>query len=72
MYEAIQSDPNLADDLGLSHEDMIGLAHGDTPEGFTWHHNEEPGLLQLVHQDEHAHTAHTGGRELWGGGSEYR
>lgn len=72
LYQAIQADPNLADDLGLTPEDIQGLSKGETPEGFTWHHNEEPGVLQLVDQDVHMNTAHTGGREVWGGGNEYR
>ncbi|WP_423408368.1 HNH endonuclease [Heyndrickxia sp. MSNUG] len=33
---------------------------------------EEPGVLQLVDRETHASVGHTGGRELWGGGSEYR
>lgn len=72
LYESIQANPSLAVDLGLSQEDIEGLANGDTPEGFTWHHYEEPGVLQLVDQEQHANTGHTGGRELWGGGSENR
>jgi hypothetical protein len=28
--------------------------------------------LQLVDEDIHANTGHDGGRELWGGGEEYR
>ena len=72
LYQAIQSDPNLTQDLGLSQADVQALANGDTPEGYTWHHNEEPGVLQLVDQETHAQTGHTGGREIWGGGSEHR
>ncbi|TKH01333.1 HNH endonuclease [Peribacillus simplex] len=72
LYDHIQDEPELAEVLGLSSQEVAGLSHGDTLEGFTWHHNEEPGVLQLVNQDIHAITAHTGGRELWGGGSDYR
>lgn len=72
LYEAIQADPSLVEELGLSDTDVKALANGDTPEGYTWHHNEEPGSLQLVNQEEHSNTGHTGGRELWGGGSENR
>ncbi|MEK3992807.1 HNH endonuclease [Robertmurraya sp. FSL R5-0851] len=72
LYEAIQADPSLAEELGLTDTDIQALSNGDTPEGYTWHHNEQPGLLQLVNQEEHANTGHTGGRELWGGGSENR
>lgn len=30
------------------------------------------GVLQLVDEETHAQTGHTGGREIWGGGSDYR
>lgn len=72
LYQAIQQDPSLAQELGLSNADVQALANGQTPEGYTWHHNEEPGHLQLVDEQIHEQTAHTGGRSIWGGGSEYR
>jgi len=40
--------------------------------GLTWHHNEVPGKMQLVDANEHSICRHTGGRSIWGGGSEYR
>lgn len=40
--------------------------------GLTWHHNEVPGKMQLVNADIHSTCKHTGGRSIWGGGSEYR
>lgn len=43
--------------------------NGETPEGYTWHHHEEPGIIQLVDTEIHAQTGHTGGSELWGEGS---
>lgn len=72
LYQAIIENPNLANDLGLSQADLQALANSQTPEGYTWHHNEEPGLLQLLDEETHAETAHTGGRAIWGGGSDYR
>lgn len=72
LYQAIQENPSLSSDLGLSQADVQALANGETPEGYTWHHNEEPGVLQLVDEETHAQTGHTGGREIWGGGSDYR
>jgi DNase/tRNase domain of colicin-like bacteriocin len=72
LYNFIEADPGLAEDLGLTPQEVEGLLKGDTPEGFTWHHNEEPGVLQFINQEEHENTGHTGGRDLWGGGSEYR
>lgn len=40
--------------------------------GLTWHHNEIPGKMQLVDANEHAMCRHTGGRSIWGGGSDCR
>ena len=48
------------------------IRNGDKPEGYTWHHHEEPGRMQLVDSEIHAKTPHTGGRSLWGGGGEAR
>lgn len=72
LYQAIVEDTKLANELGLSQADVQALSIGQTPEGYTWHHNEEPGVLQLVDEETHAQTAHTGGRAIWGGGSEQR
>lgn len=72
LYQAITENPNFANEIGFSQTDVQGLANGQTPEGYTWHHNEEPGLLQLVDEETHAQTAHTGGQAIWGGGSDYR
>lgn len=32
-----------------------------TPEGYTWHHHEEVGKMQLVPEDLHDEVKHTGG-----------
>lgn len=72
LYQAIRSNPSLADEIGLSQEEVQGLAYGQTPEGFTWYHNEEPGVLQLLDEEIHAETGHTGGRSIWGGGTDNR
>ncbi|MFC5559855.1 HNH endonuclease [Ureibacillus thermophilus] len=70
LKEAIQHNPELAkqfNDLQLEQ-----IKAGETPDGFTWHHSEEVGKLQLVDERIHALTGHTGGRTIWGGGSLYR
>lgn len=72
LLQGISENPNLANELGFSQADIQGLADGQTPEGYTWHHNEAPGVLQLVDEETHAQTAHTGGRAIWGGESENR
>ncbi|WP_206093783.1 HNH endonuclease [Paludifilum halophilum] len=40
--------------------------------GFTWHHHQEEGKMQLVPTNIHSRTGHTGGRDIWGGGNNYR
>lgn len=45
-----------------------GIKDG-APSGYTWHHNEEEGVIQLVDREVHDSVAHTGGYVLWGAGS---
>lgn len=47
---------------------LADIEAGNTPNGYTWHHNEEEGLLQLVDRTTHNQTNHTGGMKLWGKG----
>ncbi|MGM0903844.1 MAG: HNH endonuclease [Bacillota bacterium] len=72
LYNTIKANPDLIDELGLDTGDIEELLKGNTPDGYAWHHHEEPGKLQLVDEDYHQHNGHTGGRELWGGGFENR
>ena len=72
LYEEIQQNPELAEEIGLTQADLQGLANGETPDGYVWHHHEEPGVSQLVNEETHHQTGHTGGQKLWAGGSENR
>jgi A nuclease of the HNH/ENDO VII superfamily with conserved WHH len=36
-----------------------------TPKGYTWHHHEDTGRMQLVDTKIHKTTAHTGGYAIW-------
>ena len=70
LYEEILKDDNL---IALFSEiDIARLQKGKTPQGYTWHHYEETGQMQLVNSEIHNKTAHTGGKNFWGGGSEKR
>lgn len=40
LYQAITENPNLVNDLGLSQNDVQALSYGQTPEEYTWHHND--------------------------------
>lgn len=70
LQQAVQTDPELAS--RFSGEQLEQLRNGDTPKGYTWHHDVYPGQMQLVDSSVHAITRHTGGRVLWGGGKENR
>ena len=56
----------------LDKEQMEQILDGETPDGYTWHHDAEVGKIQLVESDIHMKTGHTGGRTVWGGGNENR
>lgn len=70
LKEAVEKDPELA--KKFTPEQLEQIKNGDTPDGYTWHHNEERGKMQLVDSDIHAKTGHTGGKTIWGGGNENR
>lgn len=36
-----------------------------TPKGYTWHHHQDFGRMQLVESKVHSQTGHTGGFSLW-------
>jgi hypothetical protein len=53
-------------------EQLEQIEDGETPDGCTWHHDAETGRMQLVDTKTHQKTGHTGGRNIWGGGTENR
>jgi hypothetical protein len=70
LKEAVEKDPDLA--KKFTPELLEQIKNGDTSDGYTWHHSEETGKMQLVDSETHAKTGHTGGRAIWGGGEEGR
>lgn len=56
----------------FTEEQIEQILDGETPDGYTWHHSEDKGIMQLVDSEIHAKTGHTGGKSIWGGGSENR
>lgn len=68
LKKAIEADPELASKF--DEEQLDQIENGDTPpDGYTWHHSEETGKMELVDSETHAVTRHTGGKAIWGGGS---
>ena len=70
LKEAVHNDPELR--KKFTPEQLEQIENGDTPDGYTWHHDATPGKMQLVDTETHAATGHTGGRNVWGGGTEAR
>jgi hypothetical protein len=70
LANKIEMDPELQKEFTTEQYNQIQL--GETPDGYVWHHHEVPGRLELVDEEIHSRTGHTGGRFIWGGGTEYR
>lgn len=70
LKEAIEKDPELA--KKFTGEQLEQIENDDTPDGYTWHHHEDKGKMQLVDTEVHNNTRHTGGKAIWGGGKENR
>jgi hypothetical protein len=64
LANAFESDPSLMKQF--TKKQLEQIADGKTPTGFTWHHNEEEGVMQLVKTSEHQAARHTGGNSIWG------
>lgn len=50
----------------FSRKQIKQLSQGQTPDGYTWHHHQDAGILQLVEEDIHSKTYHYGGYSIWG------
>ncbi len=70
LQDAIKNNLDLKN--SFSSRQLEQIARGKNPGGYTWHHNEEVGKMELVKSDVHAESWHTGGRAIWGGGSQAR
>jgi len=67
-----QQDPGYLMRQGLNQRQidhiMKNPPSSKSPPGLTWHHNEKPGVMQLVPRDIHDAVRHTGGHSIWGRG----
>lgn len=70
LKEAVENDSELRGKF--DEEQLEQIENGDTPDGYTWHHDADVGKMQLVDTETHQKTGHTGGRSIWGGGTECR
>lgn len=71
LRQRIERDPEFAKGFTPRQIEQI-RAGAPRISGLTWHHNEIPGKMQLVNSEIHDTCRHTGGRSIWGGGSECR
>ncbi len=71
LAENIERNPRLA--KKFTPRQIEQIRNGEPRiSNLTWHHNEIPGKMQLVDAGDHSAARHTGGRKIWGGGSESR
>lgn len=53
-------------------DQLEAIRAGEKPSGYTWHHDVEPGNMQLVPTRIHQSCGHYGGKNVWGGGTVNR
>lgn len=70
LKEKIENTEELKEKFSV--EQLEQIEEKETPDGYTWHHSEKTGTMQLVDSEVHSKTGHTGGKSIWGGGSENR
>jgi hypothetical protein len=70
LHDSIKANPSFGKQFTQKQLDQI--SKGIKPEGYTWHHHQDTGVLQLVDSALHQKTGHTGGRSIWGGGANNR
>ena len=70
LKDAIANNKELREKF--TDEQLEQIENGDTPDGYTWHHDAEVGKMQLVDTETHQKTGHTGGRVIWGSGTDNR
>ena len=68
----INRNPQLARRFNAEQLEQIRDGFSLYPTGYTWHHNEQAGLMQLVDSVTHDLARHTGGKSIWGGGAALR
>ena len=71
LKQRIENDPEFAKRFTPRQIEQI-MDGAPRISGLTWHHNEIPGKMQLVDSNTHGSCRHTGGRNIWGGGSACR
>lgn len=68
LRDAIDKDPKFAEQFTERQKAQIHDPEVSKLSGYTWHHNEELGKMELVKEDIHGLSEHSGGKGIWGGG----
>ncbi|MBA4544396.1 HNH endonuclease [Thermoactinomyces daqus] len=66
IIDKLNKNPKLKEEFLKANRDWV--KSGKDPIGYTWHHHQNEGLMQLVKSRVHGNIRHTGGRQIWGGG----
>ena len=72
LREQLKKNPKLRKLFTDEQLKPLELKKIKTPEGFTWHHNEELGKMELIDTKTHNIAKHVGGKSIWGGGKALR
>ena len=64
LFDDLFSNRNLK--AKFSKIQLQEISEDKTPSGYTWHHHQDAGVLQLVDEEIHAKTYHIGGYTIWG------
>lgn len=67
LKEKIDTDIKFKSELPA--EFVENINNGIAPQGYTWHHTEVRGKMQLVDGGVHYICRHTGGKSIWGEGN---
>ena len=67
LQEAVKNNPELKKEFTQRQLEQINAGEHKIS-GYTWNHNEEKGVMELVKSEQHDPTPHVGGKALWGGG----
>ncbi len=62
LYKKTRTDKKLRSKF--TSKQLRQLRNGQTPDGYTWHHEPQKNILTLVERDIHSQTAHSGGFSL--------
>lgn len=70
LKQEINADPSIATKYNLSQTDINSINNNETPAGKVMHHRPETDennyiLMQLVDEDQHRNSGHTGGSCTW-------